>query len=221
MLALGETSSARTLLDVSVIGSTPFTITASGYKGQGECFINGYPGSKTDQEVKSPLVVSVPPYSGLTTVYLQRGADAYFVYYNSSSPDIVTLDQNSSYGLRSITFNASSNKQNSTITAGYISGGDVFTDPTCLLNITFITASPPPPPPSPPAPAQLCTGFIPCYCQGEYCFNNGATLSNSCIPPSGKVCRQATVAPSTIGIQYAYGYSDSVNICKCTDTTSG
>jgi len=136
-------------------------------------------------------------------------------YYNSSSPDIVTLDQNSSYGLRSITFNASSNKQNSTITAGgpshlsvqhprcsdafvyidssrafpdkrcsspfgenlgllaiagYISGGDVFTDPTCLLNITFITASPPPPPPSPPAPAQLCTGFIPCYCQVSLYF---------------------------------------------------
>lgn len=232
-LAIGVMSSARNLLDVSVIGITPFTITASGNKGQGQCFINGYPGSMSDQAVKSPLVISVPPYSGLTTVSLQRGANAYFQYYNYSSPNLVTLSQNSSYGLSSITFNALAASQNSTILSGYISGSDAFTDPTCLLNITFITASPPPPPPpsppppppsppppSPPPPAQVCTGILPCYCQGAYCFNNGATLSNTCIPPSGTSCVQVTVPPSAIGVQYAYGYPASVNVCMCSPTVS-
>jgi len=229
LLAKNGLAFSRTLLEVNVTGTTSFAITASGNKGQGECFINGYPGSKSDQAVKSPLVVRVPPSSGTTTVFLQRGADAYFQWYNYSSPDLVTIGQNSSYGVSSITFNTTADNQNATILSGYISGSDAFTDPTCLLNITFITAAPPPPPPSPPPPSspppapatgQLCSGIIPCYCQGNYCFNNGATLSNTCIPPSGKTCTQVTIPPSNIGIQYAYGYPATVNVCQCTSTAA-
>jgi len=42
----------HTVFDMACNGTmTPMlSLQASGYKGQGECFINGYPGSKTDQE---------------------------------------------------------------------------------------------------------------------------------------------------------------------------
>lgn len=225
-LLSGEVSGRR-LLDINVQGTSSFTLSAFGAKGQtpgGNCYLQGYPGSRGDSTVAGPLTVSVYPGDS-TTIYFSRGSDTSFSNYNySGNVGVVTVNQNSSYGLGSLVFKPQAVGQSVNVFSGLVSGTDPITQPTCLVNITFVTVQRPSPPPTPtstPAPTtsgNTCSGVIPCYCQNGYCFNNGATLSPYCNPPSGQSCTPTTVSPSSIGVQYAFGYGSSVNVCKCSAT---